>query len=190
MATSVIHSDHRQLMAALFTLLGISRQQLSPRDNSAYHPISDALAAAGIGTWSQLVTIRNSDIDNLVYDVRRHGVTVPPGAPHMQPLSVAHKGQTRAMIAHYHYESRSLKCEALPQHMDGDDFDVFRASRWDPNVVPTPWMKPLPANQSDDKELVEWQKITKPTHTDYPTLTNSSNMNRFIEQWESVSRVH
>ena len=94
------------------------------------------------------------------------------------------------MIAHYHYESRRLKCEALPQHMDGDDFDVFRASRWDPNVVPTPWMRPLPANQSDDKELVEWQKITKPVHTDYPTLTDNTGMNRFIEQWESVSRVH
>ena len=92
MATSVIHSDHRQLMAALFKLLGTSRQQLSPRVHTAYHPISDALAFAGIATWSQLVTIRDSDIDDLVYDVTRHGVTPPPGDPIMQPLSVAHKG--------------------------------------------------------------------------------------------------
>ena len=33
-------------------------------------------------------------------------------------------------------------------------------------------------------------KITKPVCTDYPTLTDSANVNRFIEQWESVSQVH
>ena len=113
MASPVIYSDHRQLMAALFTLLGISRPQLNLRDTSTYHPISDALAAAGIGTWSQLVTIRDSDIDNLVYDVKRHGVTVPHGSPYMRTLSIAHKGQLRAVIAYYHYESRRLKYEAL-----------------------------------------------------------------------------
>ena len=108
----------------------------------------------------------------------------------MLPISIAHKSLMRAMIAYYHCESRRLKCEALPQHMSVADFDTFRASRWDPNVIPTPWMRPLPANQSDDKELVEWQKITKPVYTDYPTLTDSANVNRFIEQWESVSQVH
>ena len=190
MASPVIYNDHQQLMAALFTLLGASRQELNPRDTSVYHPISDALAAAGIGTWSQLVTIQELEIDDLVYDVRRHGVTPPAGTPYMQPLSIAYKGQTRALIAYYHFESRRLKHEALPHNMVPGDFDIFRTSLWDPNVVPTPWMKPLLANQSDDKELVEWQKITKPTHTDYPTLTDSSNVNRFIEQWESVSRVH
>ena len=78
----------------------------------------------------------------------------------MLTLSVAHKGQIRALIAYYHFESRRLKYEALPQHMSPADFDTFRASLWDPNVAPTPWMKPLPSTQ---KELQEWQKIAKPT---------------------------
>ena len=122
-----------------------------------------------------------------MYDVTNHGVTLNAGEPAMQPLSIANNGQIRALIAYYHFESRRLKYEALPQHMSPADFDTFRASLWDPDVVPTPWMKPLPSTQ---KELQEWQKIAKPNYTDYPTLTDSANMNRFIEQWESIAKAH
>ena len=128
MASSVVYTDHRELMVALLRLLGASRQQLSPRFRNACHPISDALADAGIASWSQLVTIRDSDIDDLVYDVTRHGVTVNPGDPVMQPLSVAYKGQIRALIAYCHFESRRLKHEALPHNMVPGDltFSVLR----------------------------------------------------------------
>ena len=184
MSTATIHTDHQQLLSALMRLLGISREALSPRYRTAHHEISDALAFSGITTWSQLITIRDSDIDNLMYDVTRFGVTLRHGDDPMRTLSIAHKGQIRALITHYHHESRRLKCEALPQYMDPTSFDTFRASVWDPNVVPTPWMQPLPSTR---KDLQEWQKIAKPTHSDYPTLTENSNMNRFLEQWESVA---
>ena len=109
MASSIVYTDHRELLVALLRLLGTSREQLSPRFRNDHHPISDALADAGIASWSQLVTIRDSDIDDLVYDVTRHGVTVNPGDPIMQPLSIAYKGQIRALIAYYHYESRKTQ---------------------------------------------------------------------------------
>ena len=163
-------------------LLGISREALSPKFPHNHHQIYDALRASGIKLWSQLVTIRDSDIDDLMYDASKFGAA-PAGQ--MVSLNIAHKGQVRSLIAYYHYESRRLKYEALPTKMVPADFDHFRASIWDPNMVPTPWTKPLPS-----KELTEWQKVAKPTASDYPVLTDNTNMNRFIEQWESVSKVH
>ena len=186
MSTAPHFTDHQQLLYALRRLLGISREALSPRYNT-HHEISDALSFSGISTWSQLITIRDSDIDNLAFDVTRFGVAVRAGDSPMRQLSIAHKGQIRALIAYYHHESRRLKYEALPQYMDPTDFDTFRASTWDPNVIPTPWMQPLPAIR---KDLQEWQKTAKPSHSDYPTLTENSNMNKFLEQWESVARAH
>ena len=47
-----------------------------------------------------------------------------------------------------------------------------------------------PLETFEDKELADWQKITKPVYTDYPTLSDSANMNRLLEGWESVSKVH
>ena len=182
MSSGPIVTDKQQLLSALRVLLGISREALSPKFPHNHHQIYDALRASGIKLWSQLVTIRDSDIDDLMYDASKFGAA-PAG--HMVPLNIAHKGQVRSLIAYYHYESRRLKHEALPTKMDPADFDHFRASIWDPNMVPTPWTKPLPS-----KELTEWQKVAKPTASDYPVLTDNTNMNRFIEQWESVAKAH
>ena len=57
MSSAVIYTDHQQLMVALMTLLGLTVQEIDPNDRSAWHPISDSPLTAGIGTWSQLITI-------------------------------------------------------------------------------------------------------------------------------------
>ena len=88
-----VYDGHRQLLTALLRLLSIPREALSPRHRNTHHAISDALAFSGITTWSQLVTIRDSDIDGLMYDVTNHGVTLTTGESPMRPLSIVHKGQ-------------------------------------------------------------------------------------------------
>ena len=169
-ATTAFLDDKRKLSMALNRWVGIPgpafRSALDPTYDP--HPIVEALNLQGINTWTLFISMRESDIEHLVFNSNLFNRIAYPTIrdalahdAHLVRLTIPNKSIIRAMIAFYHYISRLRKYSVEPSKVAKGKFDMYRTSIWDPNVPAIPWYLPDKNVTTEHKDLLEWQRVAK-----------------------------
>ena len=198
-ATTAFLDDKRKLSMALNRWVDIPSPAFRSILDVGYdpHPIVEALNLQGINTWTLFVSMRESDIDDLRFNANLFNRIAYPtmrdviaADPQLVSLTIPHKSIIRAMIAFYHHISRIRQYSVEPHKVAKTKFDTYRTSIWDPNVPAIPWHLPDKVVTTEQKELLEWQRVAKPNFSDYPVLKEGTNIAQYLEKLDAAAEMH
>eukprot|EP00951_Prasinocladus_malaysianus_P018501 scaffold147872_cov41-Prasinocladus_malaysianus.AAC.1 len=137
-----------------------------------------------VGFQGQFVSMSDQDIDSLDLPPDR------PGNPR-QPLPRAASAQIKILRSFYNHESRKIgKPYDILLYKTKADYDVFRTMIYDPDDPPPPFFVKTKADLAKSKEELEWQKIIKPSKSDYKELKDEATWATYKEGFVTQYKAH
>ena len=161
--------DDKLLKHEIQTWLGIKDT------NYATHDITNALTHAGIVRFVDHFTmLREKDIDELVVPATTRNTS-------HQPLSLVNKTLLKVMLRFYHSYSRKEGSPPDVLRANKSTFNAFRVTEYNPDKPFVRWFEIV--KETEDPDLANWKKSTKPTRSDYKEFRDEANC---ILTWSCV----
>ena len=148
------------------TLTGICEVDEWDNDRA---PIKAACSKAGIFGFKHLIGLSEDDILSLDYINSRREVV---------PLPVATTRTLIIAISLFHHASRMIQQEAPLAKITPQMLDHYRSATYNPKLGIIPWNQRI--TSADDDDLAHWEKLTKPSRSEYPKFKDEG----YFLQWK------
>ena len=146
-------------------------------------PIVKALTYGGVTRFNtEFVTLSEEDVNSLVYEDANNQIV---------SLPLMKRRLVITFIAYVHECSRKRSPRGLinPATLHKGQFDLYRASEFDPKIGIVPFNLDLPqAASTSDKEIEGWKRTIKPTATSYKEFRDEAFWPRAKERFETTIR--
>jgi len=159
---------------AIVNVLAVDDNAWTTNVHSDQDILKELLSVNGLMDWDDFILMNFEDISALK---RRDGSDAP----------ITAKNKLRIMLSFYHFSSAVNNAAMDAKVMRKEAFDNYRISEYDPTAGLTIWSK---INKEETKkEMQDWKKLNKPNAKAYPELKDTSNTQRWIEDFEDTARA-
>jgi len=175
----LIELDQAKMRLVLSRCLVIDEDELE--DTELYR----ALEWEGLHNFDYtFITCTTQDIDDLQVPLDSSGTS-------MKPLMKCEKMKLKVLLSLYHKKSRKVGRAVDMLEVTYEEFHNFRNNEYSGLDPIVPWNRPLPRSAMTNEDLMieNWDKMIKPSKTDYKEFKDDAFFVQNKEKFETTTQT-